>query len=134
MEYFKDKITRDNNAILYEALTRKLFSKPFIAAPAKSTIGDPLLKQYIKKGEIHTEDIIVILNAFGKLKLSEQVLRILDDIQWFSEKSSSKHINCKLSTLSKNYTDIRLIDYSPTGIDRRISKNLLDGLTCHDEL
>lgn len=134
MEYFKDKITKGNNAALYEALMRKFFSKPFIAAPAKGTIGDSLLKQYIKKGEIRTEDITAILNEFGKLKLSEQILRILGNIQWFNEKSGSKHINCKLSTLSKNYRDIRLIDYSPTAADRYISKNLLDGLTCRGEL
>ena len=134
MEYFKGKITEENNAILYEALTRKLFSKPFVVAPAKGTIRDSILGPYAKKGKIRTDEIIAILSNFGKLKLSAQVLLILDDIQWFSEKSSLKRIDCKLSTLSKNYADIRLVDYSPTASDRRISKNLLDGLVCRGGL
>ena len=133
MEYFKDKITKENNSVFYESIIKKLFTKPFLVAPAKGSIRDSLLKS-CKKNRICPNEIDDILDKFDKLTLSEQVQIILGDIEWFNEKTSQKRISCKLSTLSKNYSEVRLIDYSPAALDRRISKNLLNGSVCHGEL
>lgn len=134
MEYFRGKITKENNAVFYETVLRKFFTQPFIKAPAKGTIRDQRMGSYMKKSTINAGEIAEILGDFNTLKLSEQVQQILEDIRWISEKSGLKRISCKLSTLSKNYSDIRLVDYSPTASDRRISRNLLDGQICHGEL
>lgn len=121
-----DGITRDNNEILYQCLTKKLTQSLFAKMPGCQ--GD-----VVKEGidQFHKMDVesqvSVLMKIISLMKTSRPGSTGIDLTDIGGKKSvGTVYIGANLS--SSSYEDIRLVDYSPAGLHRKESVNLKDFL------
>lgn len=118
-----DHITREENIILYDTLTQKLQSIPFQKLPANPC-------QLLQKER----------NKFCALTEEEQIICLTNLLLYFqrsgnngidlsllggSKKSGTKLLNASLSNWKKTYSNVQILDSSPTGLRECQSENLL---------
>lgn len=118
-----DHITREENIILYDTLTQKLQSIPFQNLPANPC-------QLLQKER----------NKFCALTEEEQIICLTNLLLYFqrsgnngidlsllggSKKSGTKLLNASLSNWKKTYSNVQILDSSPTGLRECQSENLL---------
>ncbi len=119
---FYDSINRDKNLEIYDCYIQKLHQAPYIYRPANP---------------INT--LITGKEAFAALPCESQVDILLDILGLFGRIQSAdltpiggvaKAGVCTLSSMisnwKKNYTDVRIIDQSASGLFESVSDNLLD--------
>jgi CRISPR-associated endonuclease Csn1 len=120
-----DGISREGNAVLYSVYVDKLSKWPYNKRPGIGTLVEKLRK---RKNEFLQLDVIqqtsVLLQVQGILGRMKQA-----DLERLSESSSSgiAKLSLNVSNWQKNYTDVRIIDQSASGLFEKISEvNLLE--------
>ena len=119
-----DKITPDRNVALYDLLIEKLESKAFVKRP-----NNPV--STLKKGRV----------MFVQASIAEQVKCLMQILSLFGRVSGGCDLqivggagraaamvgfSSSLGNWKKNYSDIRIIDQSASGLFETRSDNLLD--------
>lgn len=115
-------ISAENNLALYESLTKKATASVFSKCPGN--IGHALVSGR---------------ELFAGLKLLEQVQTLVSIVSWFNQaqtcdlslvggvkKAGAKVPNSRLAAYTKNYSDIRILDLSASGLFESQSENLLE--------
>lgn len=119
-----DGITVEQNAALYELYLKKLSCWPYRTRPGKETLISKLQLRsgnFVELDIFDQADILLQLQGlFGRIKQA--------DLNKLKESSSSgiAALSLNLSNWKKNYTDVRIIDQSASGLYKSISDNLLD--------
>ncbi len=119
-----DGISKENNKALYMHCMKKIATWPYNKRP-----GGLVVSEKIKK---HVDD-------FNNLEIYEQVTILLQIISIFGrtyqidlkELKESSHsgiakLSLNLSNWKKQYTDVRIIDQSASGLFEKMSENLLE--------
>lgn len=121
-----DGVSVDRNIALYREYIEKLSKWPYCTRPGCET--------YVNKLKVHIGDFIK-LDIFKQANLLLQVQGTFGrkkqaDLKFIGESSSSgtMPLSMNLSNWKKNYTDIRIIDQSASGLFEKESENLLDFL------
>ena len=119
-----DHITASRNVLLYDYLTEKLAKKPFVSF--RSNPSD-----YLISGR----------DRFLTLSQLEQITLLLNLVALFNRSGNggvdfsligggpsvgSKKVNSTISNLKKTFSDIRIIDSSPSGLSKVHSDNILE--------
>lgn len=120
-----DGISVEKNLTLYEELLKKLERNPYCKLPKNPSrlLAEPDAR-----------------DKFASASILDQIDCLLSLIAWMNGKSYSCDLSSigksktaekmiisnKLSALAKNYSDIRIIDYSPAGLFSTQSGNLLE--------
>lgn len=118
-----DHITAEENLALYDQLCGKLTNSVFAKCPGSKNVA-----KYVKLGKA----------KFAALSMEEQIDCLLKIIKWFSKekpcnltniggeaRGGERKLNAKLSNWKKDYTDVRIIDVSASGLYQSRSENLL---------
>ncbi len=117
-----DHITAEENIALYDMLCDKLTNSVFAKCP----------------GNI-AETVVAGRDKFVALSLKEQITCLLNIISWFgnvqtcdltsisgSKKAGAKVPNSRLAAWKKNYSDVRIVDVSASGLFMSRSENILE--------
>lgn len=119
-----DGISHQKNKILYELYVEKLSKWPYNTRPGQATLLNKLSN---KKADFIALDVdsqvkvlIQLQGLFGRIKQA--------DLSALKESTSSgiSKMSLNLSNWKKNYTDVRIIDQSASGLFENVSDNLLD--------
>lgn len=117
-----DKVDIDKNIELYDILTEKLATKPYCKQPANQ----------IKTLE-NGREIFANLDIFEQSKCLLQILTLFSRINGSDlstikgvSKAGAVTLSSDISNWKKNYTDVRIVDMSPSGLFMKKSENLLD--------
>lgn len=119
-----DGISAEDNAALYELYIKKLTNWPYNTRPACNTLVNKLL--------IHTDDferLDIFKQAYVLLQIQGIMGRMKQaDLKYLNESASSgtTRMSLNLSNWKKNYTDVRIIDRSASGLFEKASENLLE--------
>ncbi len=119
-----DKVTLKDNVALYNLYIQKLSCWPYNTRPGNET--------FVKKLNRHAEDfekLDIFRQAYVLLQIQGVLGRIKQaDLKDFKESTSSgiARLSLNLSNWKKNYTDVRIIDQSASGLFEKVSENLLD--------
>ena len=119
-----DGVSVKDNVALYNLYIQKLSRWPYNTRPGNET--------FVNKLRLHTEDfekLDVFRQAYILLQVQGVLGRIKQaDLKDFKESASSGIIklSLNLSNWKKNYTDIRIIDQSASGLFEKASDNLLE--------
>ena len=119
-----DEVSTKGNIALYNLYIQKLSLWPYNTRPGNET--------FVNKLRLHTEDfekLDVFKQAYILLQIQGVLGRIKQaDLKDFKESASSGIIklSLNLSNWKKNYTDVRIIDQSASGLFEKASDNLLD--------
>ena len=116
-------INADSNLNLYDYLYTKLTVKPFSVMFSKVAEKIKNGRPYFEKLTL-TEQSLLLLNMVNILKTGRSAgcdLRMIND----KEKAAIVTLNSDLSKL-KGFSEIRIIDRSPTGLFEKKSVNLLE--------
>lgn len=119
-----DGISAEDNAALYELYIKKLTNWPYNTRPACNTLVNKLL--------IHTDDferLDIFKQAYVLLQIQGIMGRMKQaDLKYLNESASSgtTRMSLNLSNWKKNYTDVRIIDRSASGLFEKSSENLLE--------
>lgn len=118
-----DGISPEKNIALYDHYIQKLSAWPFRTRPSQ---------HFEKQLKIHTADFAeldifqqtyVLLQIQGVLGRKEKAdLKPLNE----SDRSGIIKLSLKLSNWKKNYTDVRIIDRSASGLFEKVSENILE--------
>lgn len=120
-----DKITAEENIVLYDLFTEKLKSKPFVNVVFSnqySTLVDGRDKFVSLSLE---EQTIVLLNILLLFKTCRSGVVDLSDIGG-KKKVGGYFLSSKLSNWKKCYSDVRIIDTSAAGLFETKTDNLLE--------
>lgn len=119
---FYDKVNIDKNIELYDILTEKLSTKPYCKQPANQ----------IKTLE-NGRDIFINLDIFEQSKCLLQILTLFSRVNGSdlsavkgAPKAGTVLLSSDISNWKKNYTDVRIVDMSSSGLFTKKSENLLD--------
>lgn len=118
-----DGISSSDNLLLYQELAKKLKTQPFGRMPANQATT-------VENGEL----------TFKNLEIEQQVSVLENLITLFSGSTATcdltliggkgavgnKTLSCFLENWKKNFSDVRIIDSSPSGLHETVSENLLD--------
>jgi CRISPR-associated endonuclease Csn1 len=121
-----DEVSKEKNIELYELYVKKLSEWPYNKRPANETLISQLTK---KAGNFAGLDVFqqsyILLQIQGILGRIKQA-----DLKALGESSSSGITapSLNLSNWKKNYTDVRIIDQSASGLFESVSDNLLSFL------
>ena len=119
-----DGISTKDNIVLYKHYIQKLSCWPYNTRPGNDA--------FVNKLCLHTEDfkkLDVFRQAYILLQIQGVLGRIKQaDLKDFKESASSGTIklSLNLSNWKKNYTDVRIIDQSASGLFEKVSANLLE--------
>lgn len=119
-----DEVSKEKNQLLYEHYIEKMSNWPYIKKPGISTVLEKLQK--------HCNDFTK-LDIYNQINVLMQIQGILGrikqaDLKNIGESSNSgtSRMSLNLSNWKKNYSDIRIIDVSASGLYEKSSENLLD--------
>lgn len=120
-----DEVSVEKNVELYNLYVNKLSCWPYNTRPGNETFVDKLRK--------HLDDFIK-LDVFKQANILLQIQGVLGrlkqaDLKDLGESASSgiATVSLNISNWKKNYTDVRIIDQSASGLFERVSKeNLLE--------
>ena len=119
-----DGVSTKDNIDLYNLYIQKLSCWPYNTRPGNET--------FVNKLHLHSEDfekLDVFRQAYILLQIQGVLGRIKQaDLKDFKESASSGIIklSLNLSNWKKNYTDVRIIDQSASGLFEKASDNLLE--------
>lgn len=115
--------TSEMNVSLYDLLTDKCFKRPYVIMYKK--IGEKLLENKSEFIKLSLENQVFVLSEMVRLFKTGRKSGV--DLSKVGGKSKSgvKTLNTRLYKI-KDYSEIYLIDQSPTGLIERRSPNLLD--------
>ncbi|MBQ5780423.1 MAG: hypothetical protein IIW10_00540, partial [Spirochaetaceae bacterium] len=119
----EDAITKEKNLQLYNLYTEKFDSHPYNKRPNNpiEILKDGKEKfENLEKIEDQIEVLLQIQGLFGR-KNSGNLIAIGG-----VKEAGVATLSSKLSNWKKNYTDVRIIDQSASGIYKTYSENLLD--------
>lgn len=119
-----DKLTPEKNIELYDVLTQKLSVYPFNKRPAVSNVIDALVNGRKK---------FIGLAPDEQIKILSEILVVFSRNGGGSDftsiggvgKAGTPTLGSSLSNWKKNYSDVRIIDQSPSGLYEKASINLL---------
>ena len=119
----EDAITKEKNLQLYDLYTEKFDSHPYKKRPANP--AETLKKgrekfENLEKIEDQIEVLLQIQGLFGRINSGNLIA--IGGV----ENAGVATLSSKLSNWKKNYTDVRIIDQSASGIYETRSENLLD--------
>ena len=119
-----DAVSAEKNVELYSLYIEKLSSWPYNTRPGNGTFVGKLIS--------HSDDFAK-LDIFAQTSVLLQIQGILGrmkqaDLKYFNESASSGiiKVSMNLSNWKKNYTDVRIIDQSASGLFETVSDNLLN--------
>ena len=119
-----DRITSNDNILLYDFLTEKGNTVPFSKMP-----------RFPGEGLIEGREQFVGLDLNTQVSVLQNILYLFQmrrttpgDLSAIGGKKNAASIvmSMRLSNWSKSYTDIRIVDLSPSGLFEQKSMNLLD--------
>lgn len=119
-----DGISKEKNIQLYDYYLQKLSTWPYHNRPGNATLVLNLTNKAstFEKLDVFKQSNILlqIQGVFGRMKQA--------DLKYLEESSSSgiSKISMRLSNWKKNYTDVRIIDQSASGLFEKASENLLE--------
>jgi CRISPR-associated endonuclease Csn1 len=119
----EDAITKEKNLQLYDLYTEKISCNPYNKRPNNPI---EILKQgrekfeNLEKIEDQIEVLLQIQGLFGRVRTGD-LIKIGG-----SKLTGNTALSSQLSNWKKNYTDVRIIDQSASGIYETYSENLLD--------
>ena len=119
-----DVVSKERNALLYRHYIEKLSKWPYNKRPGITTLVEKIKK---RESDFNLLDIFkqtaVLLQIQGMLGRVKEA-----DLSHLNESSSSgiAKISLNLSSFKKNYTDVRIVDTSASGLFEKLSDNLLD--------
>lgn len=119
-----DGVTVKDNIALYNLYIQKLSLWPYNTRPGNET--------FVSKLRLHAgnfEKLDVFRQAYILLQVQGVLGRIQQaDLKDFkeSEHSGKTSLSLNLSNWKKNYTDVRIIDQSASGLFEKVSDNLLE--------
>lgn len=119
-----DGINVKSNLALYNLYIQKLSCWPYNTRPGNET--------FVSKLHLHTDDfekLDIFRQAYVLLQIQGVLGRIKQaDLKDFKESASSgiTRLSLNLSNWKKNYTDVRIIDSSASGLFEKVSDNLLE--------
>lgn len=119
-----DGISLEKNIELYKLYIEKLSNWPYNTRPGNET--------FVRKLQVHLDDFEK-LAVFKQVNVLLQIQGILGrikqaDLTDLKESSSSgiAKLSLNISNWKKNYSDVRIIDSSASGLFEKVSDNLLD--------
>lgn len=119
-----DKITPEDNIKLYDLLTAKLTSYPFNKRPAVSSVSDVLIKGKKKFADlapnVQIDVLAEILIVFSRNGGGSNLTLISG-----AGGAGAPTLSSNISNWKKVYSDVRIIDQSPSGLYEKESINLL---------
>lgn len=119
-----DGISIDRNISLYKEYMKKLSCWPYNTRPGNETYLNKLKDHFndFERLDIYEQAYILlqIQGTFGRIKQA--------DLKYLKESTSSgiTKVSLNISNWKKNYTDVRIIDQSASGLFESFSDNLLD--------
>lgn len=118
-----DGISREKNVELYKYYLKKLSEWPYNKRPANETLVAQLTKRTRDFANLNvfeqSQTLLQIQGILGRIKQAD--LKALDE----SSSSGITTLSLNLSNWKKNYTDVRIVDQSASGLFEWSSKNLL---------
>ena len=118
-----DKISAEENTKIYDLFQSKLSSYPFSKRPAN--ISDAVEKGKERFESLPLEDQVTVLEqillSFGRSGGGSD-LKLIGGVA----KAGVPMLSSSLSNWKKNYTDVRIIDQSASGLFEKQSVNLLE--------
>ena len=121
-----DAVSVEKNIELYNLYIKKLSSWPYNTRPGNDTFVNKLIAHLadFKKLDVF-EQTYLLLQIQGILGRMKQA-----DLKCFNESASSGIIklSMNLSNWKKNYTDVRIVDSSASGLFESVSDNILNML------
>ena len=119
-----DGITVAKNVELYGLYIEKFSRWPYNTRPGNET--------FVGKLRVHYDDFVK-LDIFKQIHILLQIQGVLGrlkqaDLKDLGESASSgiTKVSLNISNWKKNYTDVRIIDQSASGLYEKVSENLLD--------
>lgn len=119
-----DGVSVKDNLALYNLYIQKLSCWPYNTRPGNET--------FVKKLHLHIEEfenLDIFRQAYVLLQIQGILGRIKQaDLQDLKESANSGIIklSLNLSNWKKNYTDVRIVDQSASGLFEKVSENLLE--------
>lgn len=119
-----DEISSEKNIIIYDFYAEKSASKPFVKMK-----GNPV--EILKNSKPVFENLNVeeqidvllnVVNLFKTGRTGTVDLSLIDG----SKNAGTLCISSNLSNWKNSFSDVRIVDYSPSGIHKKVSKNLLE--------
>lgn len=117
-----DAVSSEKNAALYDCYIDKLQGVPYKYRP--NNPYDPLVKCREKFMALSPEKQVGVLLSIQGL-FGRAVKADLTDIGGVKGAGEAK-LSSSLSNWKKNYTDVRIVDQSASGLYEKVSENLLD--------
>lgn len=119
-----DGISEEKNIELYQLFTEKLASKPFSLMPncQYNTIDDGFRKFKLLPLDEQALTLLNILLLFKTCRAGGTDLRTIGG----SNSSGETALSTNISNWKKNYSDVRIIDTSASGMHTKQSMNLLE--------
>lgn len=118
-----DKISAEENIKMYDLFQSKLSSNPFSKRPAN--VSDAVEKGKERFESLPLEDQVTVLEqillSFGRSGGGSD-LKLIGGVA----KAGVPKLSSSLSNWKKNYTDVRIIDQSASGLFEKQSVNLLE--------
>ena len=117
-----DEINKDKNLEIYDCYIEKLHKSPYIYRPANpiNTLLSGREKFMALTCESQVDILLDILGLFGRMQSAD--LTAIGGVS----KAGVATLSSTLSNWKKNYTDVRIIDQSASGLFETVSDNLLD--------
>lgn len=119
-----DGITAERNMEFYDVLLKKHASKPFSGMKGNQLETLSAGKEEFEQLSVE-EQAPVLMNILSLLKTGRTGTADLEKIGG-SKNAGALCISAKLSNWKSSYGEVRITDYSPAGIHKRQSANLLD--------
>lgn len=119
-----DAVTVKDNIALYNLYVQKLSSWPYNTRP-----GNNAFEKKLRNHVADFEELDIFKQAYILLQIQGVLGRMKQaDLKELKESASSgiTKISLNLSNWKKNYTDVRIVDQSASGLFEKVSENLLD--------
>ena len=119
-----DGITMGGNVALFEYYLKKLYKWPYNKRPSNEKLVAQLTKRASDFTDLNileqSKILLQIQGVFGRIKQAD--LTALKE----SPSSGITKLSLNLSNWKKNYTDVRIIDQSASGLFETVSDNILE--------
>ena len=119
-----DVVSIEKNIALYNLYIKKLSAWPYNTRPGNATFVNKLISNCADFAKLNvfkqTDVLLQIQGILGRMKQA--------DLKCLNESSSSGIIklSMNLSNWKKNYSDVRIVDQSASGLFETVSDNILD--------
>ena len=117
-----DGISKDKNLEIYDCYIKKLQQKPYKYRPANpiNTLVEGRNAFTELSCELQVDILLDILGLFGRIQSAD--LTLIGGVS----KAGVATLSSSISNWEKNYTDVRVIDRSASGLFETVSDNLFE--------